>query len=466
MRISDIVSYLKEYILFGIVLVVLFFIGYIVIYKKIMKGKKSIKKDKLILYGISIFYIGILLGAVFLNRNALYGAANLHIFSSYREAYNKMELSLVRNIILNILLFVPFGFLLPIYTDKLKKLYKVVLLGFLVTLIIETIQYIARIGIFEIDDIFNNTIGVLIGYCVFMIYKCLRDKKNIKYIAFYIMPIFITIFGFLGMYLKYQGQELGNLSIEYNYRLNMKNVNIQNEIILSDKRENQDVFYKKILTQDETRKLAENIFAQIETNISQNDTIIYENTAIYYADDRKYSLWIDYKGGTYSYTDFSQFSHDEGNERTKKIGVSREEIEIALQKLGIQIPKKAEFKEDENGNYVFLVKMQLQEDKLINGNITCSYYTDGKIKKLENNLVEYEKVKSMEIISKQEAYNRILDGKFQYDEYYIGKIKDMIIENVSLGYSLDSKGYYVPIYVFNCKLNNRDTKIEIKAING
>lgn len=168
MGVSDIIAMLKEYMVLGILLILLSFIGYKVIYKKIMKGTRTISKKRLILYGISICYIAVLFGAVFLSRSGIYRELNMHLFSSYKEAYNKMELSLFRNIILNIMLFVPLGFLLPIYTEKLKKLYRVVLIGFITTLIIEIVQYATGMGICEADDIFNNTLGTLIR--IFYIY--------------------------------------------------------------------------------------------------------------------------------------------------------------------------------------------------------------------------------------------------------------------------------------------------------
>ena len=95
-----------------------------------MKGTKTIDKKRMILYGITIGYLVIVLGATFLTRGNSYKEMNLHLFSSYREAWNNMTDVLfsnivLRNSILNILLFIPLGFLLPIYSDKLKKIYKV-----------------------------------------------------------------------------------------------------------------------------------------------------------------------------------------------------------------------------------------------------------------------------------------------------------------------------------------------------
>ena len=466
MRMSDIINLLKEYLVLGIIalifLGILFFIGYKVIYKKKMKGTKTINKKQLILYGISICYIIVMLGAVFLNRSGVYGTANLHLFSSYIQAYNEMDMSLFRNIILNILLFVPLGFLLPIYTDKLKKIYKVVPIGFAVTLAIEIIQYITQMGIFEIDDVFNNTLGVLIGYSIFMIYDSLKNKMDRKKILIYALPTIITICAFLGIYIKYQNQELGNLYFKYNYKINMKNAKVESNIELSEQRENLDIFYTKILTEEETKKIATSIFEKIGTHISEDDTDLYENTAMYYSSGRNNNVSVKYNGGTYSYTDYSKFTDD--GIMPQKTGATRDKIELALQQFDIKIPENAEFKEESNGDYSFTINMHLEENGLTDGNLRCSYYQDGTIKSIHNNLVKYEKVKNKEIISPKEAYNEILEGKFKYGEYYLDKIENVVIENVNIKYTLDSKGFYVPVYVFESKINNIDYDIYIEAI--
>ena len=465
MRISEIVGLLKDYIILGLIAIIflgiLFFIGYKIIYQKILKGQKKISKKNILLYGISICYAIIVIGAVFLSRGGgYYGVANFHLFNSYREAYHKMEISLFRNIILNILLFMPLGFLIPIYSKKLKKIYKVVPIGLLVTLLIETIQYITKIGIFEIDDIFNNTIGVLIGYCIYMILNNLRTKQNRKYIIGYIIPIIVVISIFVSIYVKYQNQELGNLSFEYNYKINMKYVNVETKVDFSNEHSNKTIYYAKTLTEEDTRKLADNMFKKLGETIDEKYTNIYENTAIYHSNN--YGLWFTYKGGTYSYTDYSKISED--NEETNtKTGATREEIEVALQKLGIEIPQNAKFEENDNG-YVFSVDMELEGDYLIDGTITCSYCKDGTIKNMKNNLVKYESVKDKEIISEEEAFKQIQEGKFQYKEYYTDKINSMEIENVELKYALDSKGYYVPIYVFDTRVNNQEALLQVKAV--
>ena len=65
------------------------------------------------------------------------------------------------DIVLNILLFIPLGFLTG------RKGWKAILYGFLLSAFIELIQYIAVLGYCEADDVLNNTIGAAIGSLLF-----------------------------------------------------------------------------------------------------------------------------------------------------------------------------------------------------------------------------------------------------------------------------------------------------------
>lgn len=472
MQMSDIFHLLKSYLALGIRAIlfigILFLAGYFLIYKKIMKGRKKINKKRLFLYGITICYIIVLLGAVFLNRgrgffgNIDFGDLDFHLFTSYKEAYHKMKLSLFRNIILNILMFVPLGFLLPFYSDKLKKLYTTVPIGFFATLFIEMIQHIFKLGIFEMDDIFNNTLGTLIGYCIFMTGRRLKNKTYKKYHTLYFAPIFLIIATFLGIYLKYQNLELGNLEFEYNYTVNTKNVDIKSDVSFSTETQIMPIYYKKKLTETETKEIAKRIYEKLGTKINEDETILYEDTAIYNADG--YGIWIDYIDGTYDYTDFSQFSNE--TRSSVKRSESRETIEKALDKLGIEIPESASFEEAEKDNlpYIFTVDMEVQGNELQNGTLRCSYYEDGTAKDIINRIITYNQAKEKEIISEELAYHEILNGHFEYSKAYMGRLENIVIKDVNIEYKLDSKGYYVPVYAFEAEINGAKTTIYIKAI--
>lgn len=488
MRLSNIIDLLKDYLGLAAAVVlmlgILFFVGYKMVYQKVLKGERKLSGKRILLGAVSAGYMCILLGAVFLSRSRFYGASNLHLLASWREAWNSMSAVLFRNNILNILLFVPLGFLLPFYSDKLKKMYRVVLLGFLTTLVIESTQYVTKMGIFEADDLLHNTLGVLLGYSIFGIGRVISKRQKPIYLAGYVLPYLILTGIGLGMYVKYTHQELGNLALEYNYKVNMKHVRAEYEGELSNERESCPVYYTKTLSEPETRALAEAVFEKLGMKLDENETDIYDESALYYSENREYSVWVTYRGGTWSYTDFSRFSEAEGAENeesagngevteqgeevengedadSKKSSASREEIESALQEIGIEVPENMVF-EKEEGRYVFRADMLKEGRTLLDGQIICSGYRNGKLESVRNSLVQYEAGKEKEIISPKEAWQKILDGKFQW---YIGAEPESIAaETAEVSYALDSKGYYVPIYVFHGKVNGQEEEISVSAI--
>ena len=75
----------------------------------------------------------------------------------------------LRIIVLNILLFVPFGYLLPVLWKKAGRWWRTVLLGFVVSFVVELLQLITRLGMFDVDDVINNTIGAGVGYLLYLV---------------------------------------------------------------------------------------------------------------------------------------------------------------------------------------------------------------------------------------------------------------------------------------------------------
>ncbi|WP_329602867.1 VanZ family protein [Terrilactibacillus tamarindi] len=91
------------------------------------------------------------------------GFINLNPFLIFKQDLTYS--SLVVNDLGNILLFVPFGFLLTMRFPHLK-LSKVVLFGCLLSITIECIQLFMANRCTDIDDIILNTFGALVGYLV------------------------------------------------------------------------------------------------------------------------------------------------------------------------------------------------------------------------------------------------------------------------------------------------------------
>ena len=69
------------------------------------------------------------------------------------------------NIVANLALFVPIGCLLPkVFHKQNFTLGKIFLIGIGLSLIIEATQLITHRGCFDLDDLFHNSIGTMLGF--------------------------------------------------------------------------------------------------------------------------------------------------------------------------------------------------------------------------------------------------------------------------------------------------------------
>lgn len=86
------------------------------------------------------------------------------------------------NVVGNVAAFMPFGFLVPVMYREQRKdivyhghyfrsLLFVTMLGFSFSLGVETVQLVTKVGCFDVDDLFLNTVGVILGYIIYYICK-------------------------------------------------------------------------------------------------------------------------------------------------------------------------------------------------------------------------------------------------------------------------------------------------------
>lgn len=100
------------------------------------------------------------------------------------------------NLIGNIALLVPIGFLVPFIYPNVKwksSLFIAIIAGFS----IEIMQVVLGVGIFDIDDILLNALGVMIGYWSFLIFDKwvrLRKYKTIIAATSLIIATIFTVF--------------------------------------------------------------------------------------------------------------------------------------------------------------------------------------------------------------------------------------------------------------------------------
>ena len=471
MRLADVIRLSKDYLLLGITLALflalIFFVGYFLIYKIGMKGKKEITFWKLSVSAILFCYLIVVFGATLGSRGDLYqGSVNLYPFSAYRKAWNSFSITAWRNIILNILMFVPLGFLLPIFSEKFRKAWKTYLVGFMLTLGIECIQYFTGRGILEIDDIIGNTAGTMIGYglITLLLYVIgrLRNKTSIiggRKAVIYQIPLMLTIVLFSSIFLAYSLQELGNLSVAHSYQYNMSGILVESDISLSDLEGKAYVYKTKVGTKDETLRLANNLLKNFSTGVDEKQNDYYNDTAVYTSASGNHSVWIDYSGLTVWFNDYS-LREDEMQE-----GYTLDEVIPILENYSIILPKEISFADKGNGNYILTAKMEEFDSGFIDGTLRCTITSDGMLSSFQNRLIQYEKYKEYEIISEKQAFENLKKGKVNYQYLYEGP-KSIDVKKVKLDYQLDTKGYYQPIFVFEVIVNGEMTEIPIVALKG
>ena len=505
MRISDVISLGKEALSLAVIAVVIFaviwLLGYKLIYKKKMHGKKEISIGKMAWVCIFAVYVIVVL-LVTLARpgmGGIYeGSANWKPFSSYKEAWYNFQPREWRNLILNICMFIPMGFLTPICFNKIDRAWKVYLCGLGFTLFIEITQLVTGRGVFETDDIINNTVGAMIGYGLYAIAMLAigvlkrgkarviedtennlgeepvfrqRKRHNGRNCLLAQIPLALTIIAFVVVFATYDSREYGNLFID-NTGKHSVNVSLADGVELSDKADQLEVYTVHRADEDETREVAEKYFSKYDTEIDKSQTDRYDDTIIYKSkpmdnDGSDLSIWCDYDGPTYSFTDFSLIG-ETVDSAGQDLGFTEEDVREKLEALDIFIPENAVFSIDDtysSGNYKFTDKGEVLDDGLFyKGTIECTLVPSGEVESFSDNMIKYKPYKNVDVISEKAAYDQLCAGKFSLYRADSGTA-DIEVKLVELTYMADSKGYYRPVYEFTVDSGDSDVvSIEIDAM--
>ena len=146
----------------GIGLVVVFCVGTVLLlaFMGVKRGLKWSAGLALVEY----LFLLILL-AVLLRKVQDYHECGLIPFASYRPVLDGTR-PVSAQIVANVLAFVPVGLLLGCAFGRMKW-WKVALIGGGVSLVIEVLQFIFKRGFAEVDDVFHNVVGCLIGFGVY-----------------------------------------------------------------------------------------------------------------------------------------------------------------------------------------------------------------------------------------------------------------------------------------------------------
>lgn len=139
--------------------------------------------------GVVLFILYILLLVYFLFFSEEYGRAaamereyqynlvpfvEIRRFWVYREQLGNF--AVFTNLAGNVIGFIPLGILVPVIFTSFRSGGLIVLSGFALSLLVETIQLITKVGSFDVDDMILNTLGAFLGYLIFKI--CDKIRRN------------------------------------------------------------------------------------------------------------------------------------------------------------------------------------------------------------------------------------------------------------------------------------------------
>ena len=106
----------------------------------------------------------------------------INFFTSYRWFFQYNGEQVLRQLLINFVMLMPVGFLLPAVINAKHKYLITLALSLLLTVFIETMQLITKCGSFEIDDIINNFVGAVIGMLIYMLLsRIIQNRKGNHY---------------------------------------------------------------------------------------------------------------------------------------------------------------------------------------------------------------------------------------------------------------------------------------------
>ena len=143
---------------------------------KYQKHKKGYRMAAWLLFGLYlILMVYFLFFAESMGRTSMgqeyhYNLMPLKEIRRYITYYDVIRpFTVFLNLAGNILAFVPFGLFFPLLSRKNRGFFKVTLISFEVSLLVELIQLVTRVGSCDVDDMILNTLGGMLGYFCFKI---------------------------------------------------------------------------------------------------------------------------------------------------------------------------------------------------------------------------------------------------------------------------------------------------------
>jgi len=429
-------------VLAGVVAAVGIGLAYLIFRKK-HRGEKKYPWRKILLYLALVGYLFIVVCATILRKMpGFYKEYNLHLFRAWIEAWNNFSAKNWANVLLNVAMFVPLGALLPLLWKKCRKWYITIPLGFGTSLAIELVQLAVMRGIFDVDDLFANALGGVIGFFCIMAVLALGQEKGSRLRPFlgWSTLALIPILAIGSIFVCYSVKEYGNLADAPAYTNNTSGVSWTLDCSLPDTQDTAPVYRTQPRSKADCDAFAEDMAALTGAEVGM---------VSYYQEFAYYNLLPGGILKVYYYDDSYEFLAGSRWDETKWTQADRETVEKALSVYPAMIPEAAEFSYQGDGWHTFSADRLIDGALMLDGTLRARYADSGEVVNVENFLNAYAYYKDVEILSPEEAYRQLKAGRFNDGGYFeSAKPASICVTECVFAYLVDTKGFYQPVYVF------------------
>jgi len=138
-------------------------------------GRADLSDKKIMVKGLTftllMIYMFLIIGITLLCREPIFERElGLKLFTYTRNDRQKAYL------IENIIMFIPYGIMLPIPFHRFRVLNRAFMVGLASSVIIEITQFITMRGYAQLEDLVLNTAGMMVGYFIIKVCIGIRDK--------------------------------------------------------------------------------------------------------------------------------------------------------------------------------------------------------------------------------------------------------------------------------------------------
>lgn len=436
-------------------------IAIVKLHDKLHPGK-PLPGRRLFLFTAFLGYLFGLLAITMLFRQDGQHVWQTHLFSAFWEAWHMFSLHFWLLYLLNIAMFIPLGVLLPLVARPFRRWYVTIPVGFGVSLLIECVQSLFAIGSPDVDDLFCNTLGSALGYCLCMVGLSLAEKRPRRMAAYGVLPL-LSAAALAGIFIAYYTQPYGNLMDGPKYRADTGAVEWVVDCQLSEEPPQVGVYYAPPFDHDGALAFGE-AFAEkhgkhIDTIFNYDEWILFSGSQG--TGETSFSLDVYLADRSYEYWN-SGVAHQQPDSGT----MSEDFLRETLAEYDIGIPEEAVLTYDEElmgeGRYRFDARQILEGDTLTDGYVLIDMTAEGEVVRLWNYMQTSRLAATETILSEAEAYRRLREGRFLNSNWFEQWVElyhpsEARVLSCRLEYITDTKGYRQPVYAFVIADQNGET---------